>query len=100
LIHVVWEFRVREGMEPEFERRYSSTGAWALLFGRGDGYEGTELMKDAAQPRRYVVVDAWRDAACLARFKQDHAAEYAELDKDCESLTEAEIHLGTFEALP
>jgi len=100
LIHVVWEFRVREGMEPEFERRYSSTGAWARLFSRGEGYEGTELMKDAAAPRRYVVIDTWRDAACLARFKQDCAAEYARLDAECESLTEAEVLIGAFEALP
>ena len=99
MIHVVWEFRVREGMEPEFERRYSATGDWARLFGRADGYAGTTLMRDPADAQRYLVIDVWRDAACLARFKQAYAVEYAALDKECEALTEAEIPLGTFDHL-
>jgi heme-degrading monooxygenase HmoA len=99
LIQVVWEFRVRAGMERDFESRYSSTGVWARLFTKGEGYEGTTLLQDAAEPRRYLVVDAWRDAASYDAFKQAHAAEYAALDKDCERLTEREVHLGTFEAV-
>jgi heme-degrading monooxygenase HmoA len=98
LILVIWEFRVRQGMEPEFERRYSSSGAWARLFAKGsEGYEGTRLIRDSADPRRYVAIDSWRDAASLARFKQAYAAEYAALDAECEMLTEAEVHIGTFE---
>ena len=99
MIHVVWQFRLRAGMEREFEGRYSSTGDWARLFARGEGYLGTTLMRDAADRRLYLVIDAWRDAASLAAFKQAHAAEYAALDKDCERLTEREIHVGTFEPL-
>jgi heme-degrading monooxygenase HmoA len=99
LIHIVWEFRVRRGMEPEFERRYSSSGAWARLFAQGGGYEGTELMRDAADPSRYLVIDAWRDAASFAAFKQAHAAAYSTLDEECATLTAAEVHIGTFEGL-
>jgi heme-degrading monooxygenase HmoA len=99
LIHIVWEFRVRKGMEPEFERRYSAEGTWARLFAKGEGFEGTTLMRDAADPSRYLVIDAWRDAGCFARFKQACGAEYVALDKCCEALTEAETHFGTFESL-
>lgn len=99
MIHIVWEFRVRAGMEPEFERRYSSTGDWARLFARGKGYEGTTLVRDSADPRRYLVIDDWKDAAAFAAFKQALGTEYAALDADCERLTEAEIHIGTFETL-
>jgi quinol monooxygenase YgiN len=99
VIHVVWEFRARDGMHAEFESRYSSSGAWALLFRRAEGFEGTTLMRDATDPGRYLVIDAWRDAACLAAFKQAHGPEYARLDAECEALTEDEIYIGTFEVL-
>jgi quinol monooxygenase YgiN len=56
-------------------------------------------MRDTADSSRYLVIDLWRDAACFDAFKQAHAAEYAILDKDCEALTEAEVHIGTFEDL-
>ena len=99
MIRIVWRFRVRKGMEAEFQSRYSSSGEWARLFARGDGYQGTSLMRDAADPSRYMVIDLWRDAASFDAFKQAHEAEYAMLDKDCEALTESEVHLGTFEDL-
>lgn len=99
MIHIVWEFRARAGMEREFERRYSSTGDWARLFAKGDGYQGSTLLRDAQDPRRYLVTDVWRDAASFAAFKQEHAAAYAALDKECEALTESEVHIGTFEIL-
>jgi heme-degrading monooxygenase HmoA len=98
MIHVVWEFRVRDGMYAEFESRYSSSGAWALLFRRAEGFEGTTLMRDASEPGRYLVIDAWRDAASLAAFKQAYGPEYARLDAECEALTEDEIYIGTFSA--
>jgi len=97
LIRIVWEFRVRAGREREFERRYSSTGDWARLFAKADGYQGSTLTRDAEDRRRYLVADLWRDAASFAAFKESHAAEYAALDKDCEALTEAEVRLGIFE---
>jgi heme-degrading monooxygenase HmoA len=99
LIHVVWEFRVRAGMEREFERRYSSTGDWARLFAESEGYEGTTLVRDTRVWGRYLVTDTWRDAESLAAFKQAYGAEYDALDKECQALTEEEIDLGTFEAL-
>jgi heme-degrading monooxygenase HmoA len=99
LIRIVWRFRVRPGLEPEFESRYSSSGAWARLFAKGDGYLGSSLMRDTADPSRYVVIDLWRDGPSFEAFRKTNAAEYDSLDKDCEALTESEVHLGTFEDL-
>ena len=99
MIRIIWRFRVRKGMEAEFQDRYSPSGAWARLFAKGEGYQGTILMRDTADASRYVVIDLWRDAASFAAFKQAHEAEYASLDMDCEALTESEVHLGTFEDL-
>jgi len=97
VIRVVWEFRVRKGQEAEFERRYSSSGHWARLFAKSEGYEGTTLLRDAKDPDRYLVTDDWRDAESFAAFKQAHGAEYDALDKDCEALTESEVYVGTFQ---
>ena len=99
MIQIVWEFRVRAGMEREFEGLYSSSGDWARLFAKSEGYNGTTLMQDATEPRRYLVIDVWRDAASFAAFKHAHGTEYAALDKDCERLAEREVHVGTFEPL-
>ena len=99
MIRLVWVFRVRKGMEAEFERRYSSAGSWARLFAKSEGYEGTTLVRDTRVSGRYLVTDTWRDAESLAAFKKAHGAEYDALDKECQALTEEEIDLGTFEAL-
>lgn len=99
MIRVAWEFRVRLGMEAEFERRYSAAGSWARLFAKSEGYQGTTLMRDAQERGRYLVTDAWRDAESLAAFKRVYAAEYDALDKECEALTAGEVCVGIFEVL-
>ena len=99
MIRILWRFRVRSGMEAEFQDRYSASGAWARLFAKSDGYQGSTLMQDTADPSRFVVIDLWRDAASFDAFKQAHGAEYAALDKECEALSESEVHLGTFQDL-
>jgi hypothetical protein len=52
------EFRVNTGFVFEFEKAYGPDGDWARLFRRGDGYLGTELLRDrdalnlVSSPRR------------------------------------------------
>jgi heme-degrading monooxygenase HmoA len=100
VIQIVWEFRVRPGMEAEFERRYAPSGDWARLFAKAEGFLGTTLLRDPADPGRYVSIDAWADEGRFAAFKRVHAAAYAALDRECEALTESEVRIGSFEALP
>jgi quinol monooxygenase YgiN len=97
VFRVVWEFRVRGGHEPEFERRYGAEGDWVRLFRQGDGYVSTTLVPDAAVPGRYVLTDEWRDAAAYRAFKTRFAEAYAALDRECEALTEEERCLGESE---
>ena len=93
----IWEFRVRPESKCVFEETYGSTGAWAQLFHRSPDYLGTELLRDLDRPGRYLTVDHWTSREALRRFKEDHHADYAELDKRCESLTAGEVFLGDFE---
>jgi len=99
MLHILWEYRVREEKHSDFERHYRSNGSWAELFRRGPGYRGTTLLRDSEDPARYLTLDVWDDAASLHRFKQDFAVEYAALDRQMEALTESERHLGNFESL-
>ena len=91
---LVWEFRVGEGAEVDFEATHGPSGAWAKLFGLAKGYLGTELLRDAKVPRRYLTIDRWTDAEAFNRFRENHGAEYAQLDALCEPWTEEETSLG------
>lgn len=97
LMHVaIWEFTVREGAETAFEQLYGPEGAWVALFRGAEGYVGTELLRAADAPRRYVTIDRWISADAYAAFRQRHAAAYRELDAAGEALTESERLVGEF----
>jgi len=46
----------------EFELRYGPRGAWAVLFGRAQGFLGTQLLRDEATPGRCLTIDRWQSA--------------------------------------
>jgi heme-degrading monooxygenase HmoA len=97
VFQVLWEFRVRAGLEEEFERRYGAAGDWVRLFAKGEGYAGSVLLRDRARAGRYLVTDTWSDAAAYRAFKEQHADAYDALDRQCAALTEDERCLGEFE---
>jgi heme-degrading monooxygenase HmoA len=94
---VVWEFWVRPGAEAAFEKAYGAEGAWVRLFSGDPAYRGTELMRDAKECRRFLTLDSWASAEAYESFKNGHLAEYAEIDRQCESLTEREVEIGRLE---
>lgn len=96
-IRIIWEFIVRPESIAEFERRYGADGDWANLFRRHSGYQGTTLLRDAANPCRFVTIDEWQTGADFFRMRESAAVEYSLLDASCAALTESERELGTFE---
>lgn len=96
---IVWEFRPRPGGERELERAYGPGGDWARLFRRGEGYLGTELLRDRADPGRYLTVDRWTSRDAWEAFRAAHHAEYEALDRALEALTAAEARLGDFDGV-
>ena len=94
---VVWEFQVKAGKGDEFERIYGPDGEWAKFFRRGEGYLRTELIRDLEAEGRYLTIDFWVSRETYLRFSTENGAEYRAIDEKCESLTEAEALLGTFE---
>ena len=98
MLHIIWEFRTREGKSHLFEAQYGASGSWARLFRNSPAYHGTVLARDRDDPRRYILVDMWEDMESFRRFKEGFGAEYAALDSQCEELTEQELCLGFFDA--
>lgn len=96
----LWEFNVKPDSISVFEGIYGPDGAWAQLFRQSPDYLGTELLRDLTHPGRYLTLDHWTSREAFHRFKQDHHAAYAALDKQSENLTEHEALLGEFESLP
>jgi heme-degrading monooxygenase HmoA len=94
---IIWAFQAKPGREEEFERVYGPAGDWARFFAQGEGYLGTELSRDTKIPGRYLTLDFWASAQCYENFRQKHAAEYHDLDKRCEELTQSEQQIGCFQ---
>jgi hypothetical protein len=92
----LWEYEVRPNADQRFRHEYGRDGAWVALFRRAPGYVGTLLLQDRQRPRRYVTIDTWDAPESHASFRRQFAAEYAELDRQCESLTAREAPLGEF----
>jgi heme-degrading monooxygenase HmoA len=90
------------GREGEFERAYGPSGAWARLFGREEGYLGTELLLRRSEEgsREYLTLDRWVSRGAYEDFLARRGGEYRRLDRRMERLTEEETLLGAFEALP
>jgi len=94
---IVWEFRVKAGRESRFERVYGHDGTWAQFFRRGEGYLGTELVRDLKESARYLTLDFWTSQSAYEHFRKQHLAEYQAIDRQCEAMTESEVEQGRFE---
>jgi quinol monooxygenase YgiN len=94
---VIWEFLIKGDSREEFEKNYGPQGTWAQLFRKGKGYLGTDLLRDLNKPGRYMTIDRWTSQSALEDFKTQRRGEYDEIDRRCESLTERETQIGSFE---
>lgn len=88
---VVWRFT---SSDPErFEEHYGPDGTWARLFRRSGDFLRTDLLKGADA---YLTLDWWTSLEAYDRFREEHAADYAEIDAACETVTTFEEKLGEF----
>jgi quinol monooxygenase YgiN len=97
MVRVVWEFVARPDRVSEFENYYASSGSWAELFRRSEGFCGTALLRDAENARRFLIIDSWENASAYHAMRERFSKEYVELDRVCEGFTESERRIGEFE---
>jgi heme-degrading monooxygenase HmoA len=93
---IVWQFDIAEHQTAAFEGAYGPGGSWAALFSHSSEYLGTELLKDAYVPGRYVTVDRWQSEDAFRAFRAQHDDDYEVLDRASDSLTSAETRIGAF----
>jgi heme-degrading monooxygenase HmoA len=92
----IWRYRVAPGREAEFVTAYGPAGDWARLFARGEGYLGTELLRDAARPLAYATIDRWRSEADWNGFLATHRDAYAALDRQLAPLCAEDVEVGNY----
>ena len=95
---ILWQFDIAEEKTPGFEAAYGPQGSWAGLFARSPEYLGTELLKDAYVPGRYVTIDRWSSEEAFRAFRAQHDPDYETLDRACDTVTAAESRIGAFTA--
>ena len=95
MIALVFSYEVRDAAA--FERAYGVDGDWAQFFREGGGYIGTELLRDAEHPGRYLVIDRWESADAYNTFAASHREEYVRRVDDTRFLYDQELRFGTFE---
>lgn len=98
MIHVVWEFVVKQEAVRRFEQAYGPDGDWSRLFAKYSGFNGTTLLRDTVNPRRYLTIDAWETLADRERMLVEAAERYSALDAKFVAWTESEAEVGIFES--
>ena len=99
MIEIVWEFVVKEEARGQFELAYGPGGAWSKLFAGWPGFRGTALLRDTANPRRYLAIDLWDSGAQREQMLAERRAEYSVLDAALGGWTESKTEVGIFRVL-
>ena len=81
----------------EFERVYGPEGDWTAFFRAGDGYVGTELLRDVETPGRYLVIDRWETREAYQAFVDANRDEYMRRVDETAFHYDQELRVGTFE---
>ena len=87
---IIWRFLAKDRVE--FERHYGPEGTWAMFFRRDPAFVRTELLR--GEGNEYLTLDYWTSKEAFLAFRARNLAEYEEIDRRFEALTEEEMRLG------
>jgi heme-degrading monooxygenase HmoA len=97
VIALVFSYEVADFAE--FELAHGPEGEWAEFFKSGEGYVGTELLRDMEHPGRYLVIDRWESAEAYDGFVAANREEYMQRVDDTAFLYQQELRFGTFQTV-
>jgi heme-degrading monooxygenase HmoA len=92
---IAYSYEARDA--EDFESVYGPSGEWVEFFRRGDGFVGTELLRELDTPGRYLVIDRWEDREAFERFAGEHQTEYFRRAEDAAVYYVQELQLGVYE---
>jgi heme-degrading monooxygenase HmoA len=93
---IVWQFTVEQRNVDAFVTAYGPLGDWAELFRRAQGFRGTTLLRDVADPLRFVTVDRWDSFEDFECFREEFGNAYVALDAGFERLSLTQHLMGKF----
>jgi hypothetical protein len=93
----VWKYKIKSGMDSEFETLYGIERDWVRLFKKFSDYVKTTLLKDISDAESYITLDYWKSKEVYYDFKLKAVEEFKRIDELGEELTLSEEHLGEFE---
>lgn len=96
MVETIREFVVREDARGLFELAYGPGGAWSRLFARCRGFRGTTVLRDAADPRRYLTMELWNSAADRERTLNERRTEYENVEAGVGGWIESVREVGVF----
>ena len=95
----LWRYRVAPEQQERFLADYSGGGSWAMVFGKAEGYLGTELWRDESDPDVFYTIDRWKNRAAFSAFESTYEQDYRELDRQFDALSKEEVFLGAGDAV-
>jgi heme-degrading monooxygenase HmoA len=95
VIALVFRYDARDPQD--FEEAYGPNGEWARFFRQGQGFIGTELLRDLEEPDRYLVIDRWESIEAYNEFIAERQAEYLRRSDESRLYYLAELRFGAFE---
>lgn len=99
MIEILSEFIVKDGADGLFELAFGPGGAWGQTFARQPGFRGLTILRDAANPRRYLAVEVWDTVALRQQAMAERGAEYADLEAQLGEWVDARTEFGVFKLL-
>jgi len=99
VIAVVWQFDVRPGTGPEFEKMYGSDGAWTELSRRSRSFLGSSFLRDMGSETRYLLIEYWGEMMVYEKHLADFQKQIDGLEAQRSSIVERMEALGVFTAL-
>jgi heme-degrading monooxygenase HmoA len=99
MIAIMWQFDVKNGHEPEFERLYGSEGEWTAVNRHTRSYVGTSFLRDQNHASRYIVIEYWSEMLIYEQHRDHRSDAIASLEHLRSTLVESVLPVGVFTAL-
>jgi heme-degrading monooxygenase HmoA len=99
MIAIVWQFDVRPGNEPEFERFYGAAGEWTAINRHSRSYLGSSFLRDQNHKSRYLVIEYWSEMLVYEQHKAYRRDDTAKLEARRKELVVSVEPAGVFTAL-
>ena len=95
----MWQFDVKEGREPEFERLYGANGEWTTMNRQTRSYLGTSFLRDQNRSSRYIVIEYWSEMIVYEQHRAYRSEAIAAFEARRHALIGSVQPLGVFTAL-